>query len=45
MLHALRLYFQRESQGKKTVFIVRNRVITFDEIAKYFHRKGVHDLR
>jgi len=45
MRHALRLYYERESQGKRTVFLVRNRLVPFEEIKRYFHRKGVDNLR
>jgi hypothetical protein len=44
MLCALRLAFQREAQGKKTEFLIRGRVVTFDNVKKYFRRrKEVHD--
>ena len=45
MRHALSLYFEREAQGLKTVFLVRNRLIPFEEVRRYFRRKGVKDLR
>jgi len=44
MEYALRIYYQRESQGKKTAFLVRNRLVTFDDIRNYIRRKGVDDL-
>ena len=44
MLYALRLAFQRQAQGKKTVFLIRGRIVTFDNIKQYFRRKGIHDL-
>jgi hypothetical protein len=45
MLCALKLAFQREAQGKKTVFVIRGRVVTFENIKDYFRRKGVRDLQ
>ena len=46
MLCALRLAFQREAQGKKTVFLIRGRVVTFHDIKQYFRRrKEAHDLQ
>jgi len=45
MLVALRLAFQRQAQGKKTVFLIRGRLVTFDDVKQYFRRKGVHDLQ
>lgn len=45
MLCALRLAFQREAQGKKTVFLIRGRAVTFHDVKQYFRRKGVYDLQ
>jgi hypothetical protein len=45
MLCALKLAFQREAQDKKTIFVIRGRVVTFDNIKDYFRRKGVRDLQ
>ena len=45
MLYALSIGFPREAQGRKTNFMIRGRVVTFDNIKHYFRRKGVHDLR
>jgi hypothetical protein len=45
MLYAVQVALNRESQGKKTVFLIRGRVITFDEVQHYFRRRGVRDLR
>jgi len=44
MLCALRLALPREAQGKDTVFSIRGRLVTFDDVKHYFRRKGVHDL-
>jgi hypothetical protein len=44
MVLALRFALQREAQGKKTVFLIRSRVVTFHNIKQYFWRKGVHNL-
>ena len=45
MLVALRLAFQREAQGKKTVFWIRGRLVTFQDVKQYFQRKRIHDLQ
>jgi hypothetical protein len=45
MLYAVHIALPRESQGKKTVFVIRGRVVTFEEVQYYFRRKGVRDLR
>jgi len=45
MLYAVQVALDRESQGKKTAFLIRGRVITFDEVQHYFRRRGVRDLR
>jgi hypothetical protein len=45
MLYALRIAFQRESEGKMTVFFIRGRMVTFEDIKHYFRRKGVRDLQ
>ena len=44
MSAALRIALAREAQGKKSLFLNRGRIITFDDIKRYFKRKGVHDL-
>lgn len=44
MLYAVQVALNRESQGKKTAFLIRGRVITFDEVQHYFRRRGVRDL-
>jgi hypothetical protein len=44
MLCALSLALPREAQGKDTVFWIRGRLVTFDDVKHYFRRKGVHDL-
>jgi hypothetical protein len=44
MLAALSIALAREEQGKKSLFLNRGRLITFDEIKDYFKRKGIHDL-
>ena len=45
MLVALRMALAREAQGKKTIFVIRNREVTLEEIKHYFKRKGVRDPR
>jgi hypothetical protein len=45
MLYSLRLALSREAQGKDTIFLIRGRVVTFDDIKQYFRRKRVHDLQ
>ena len=45
MLHAVKIALERESQGKKTAFLIRGRVVTFEAVQHYFRRKGVRDLR
>jgi hypothetical protein len=45
MLYAVHIALPRESQGKKTVFVIRGRVVTLEEVQYYFRRKGVWDLR
>jgi serine/threonine protein kinase len=44
MLSALRIALQREDQGKKSVFLIRDREITFEEIKHYFRRKGIRNI-
>ena len=44
MMYALKIAFERESQGKKTAFIIRGRVVPFEEVQHYFRRKGVRDV-
>src|SRR5271170_7120728 len=44
MSAALRIALAREAQGKKSLFLNRGRLITFDDIKHYFKRRGVHDL-
>ena len=39
-LFAMHSAFQREAQGKKTVFLVRDRIVTFQDVKQYFKRKG-----
>ncbi|PMD39616.1 hypothetical protein L207DRAFT_583479 [Hyaloscypha variabilis F] len=45
MLYAVKIALERESQGKKTAFLIRGRVVSFEEVQYYFRRKGVRDLR
>jgi hypothetical protein len=45
MSAALSIALAREAQGKKSVFLNRGRVVTFEEIKHYFRRKGIHDLQ
>jgi hypothetical protein len=45
MLFALKLAFDREAMGKKTVFSIRGRLVTFQDVKHYFHRKGVRDVK
>ena len=45
MLFALRLASQREAEGKKTVFNIRERKVTVEEIKHYFRRKGMLDTK
>jgi hypothetical protein len=45
MLYAVKIALERESQGKKSAFLIRDRVVTFEEVQHYFRRKGVRDLR
>jgi hypothetical protein len=44
MLFALKLAFEREAMGKKTVFLIRSRLVTFQDVKHYFRRKGIRDL-
>lgn len=44
MLGALRVVLEREAQGKKSIFLDRGRLVTFEDIKYYFRRKGIHDL-
>ena len=45
MLYAVKIALEREAQGKKTAFVIRGRVVAFEEVQHYFRRKGVRDLR
>jgi hypothetical protein len=45
MLFALRLALDREAKGKKTVFSIRGRLVTFENVKHYFRRKGIRDLQ
>lgn len=45
MLFALRLALEREAKGKKTVFMIRGCLFTFEGIKHYFRRKGVRNLQ
>jgi hypothetical protein len=45
MLYAVRIALERESQGKRTAFLIRGRIVTFEEVQHYFYRKGVRDLK
>jgi hypothetical protein len=45
MLYAVKIALERESQGKKSAFLIRGRMVTFEEVQHYFRRKGVRDLR
>lgn len=40
---ALRIAIQRETQSKKTAFIIGNRTVTRKEIDRYLQRKGICD--
>jgi hypothetical protein len=44
MSAALSIALAREAQGKKSIFLYRGRLITFDDIKHYFKRKCIHDL-
>jgi hypothetical protein len=44
MSAALSIALAREAQGKKSLFVNRGRLITFDDIRHYFKRRGIHDL-
>ena len=44
MLVALRYTLQRQAQGRKSVFLIRERIVTFDDVKRYFRRKGVRDV-
>ncbi|PSN71511.1 hypothetical protein BS50DRAFT_570851 [Corynespora cassiicola Philippines] len=44
MLTALQLAFHRKTQGKETIFRIRGRLVTLQEVERYFHRKGARDL-
>jgi hypothetical protein len=41
MLAALRIASEREAQGKKTSFVIRNREVTLEQVKHYFKRKGI----
>jgi len=43
MLYALRIALDREKSGKQTEFLIRGRVLTLDEVKRYFRRKRVRD--
>ncbi|KAE9372648.1 hypothetical protein N431DRAFT_457350 [Stipitochalara longipes BDJ] len=45
MLHAVRVALERQSLGKRTAFLIRGRVVSFEEVQRYFRKKGVRDLR
>ncbi|KAL3422848.1 hypothetical protein PVAG01_04595 [Phlyctema vagabunda] len=45
MLYALRIASERRAQGKETTFLIRERVVTFDEIRHYFKRRGDRTLQ
>ena len=45
MLAAIRLASQRQAQGKETIFWIRGRLVTFQDVKHYFRRKGVRDLQ
>lgn len=45
MIYALKLALDREAMGKKTVFSIRGRMMTFQDVKHYFHRKGVRDVK
>ncbi|KAH8765188.1 hypothetical protein BGZ57DRAFT_930732 [Hyaloscypha finlandica] len=45
MICALKLALDREAMGKKTVFSIRGRLVTFQDVKHYFHRKGVRDVK
>jgi hypothetical protein len=38
---AQRIASEREAQGKKTNFVIRNREVTLEQVNHYFKRKGV----
>ena len=44
MLYAARMAFERHTRGKETNFVIRGRLVTLDEVKRYFRRKGVRDL-
>lgn len=44
MVYAVAIALERQAQGKKTSFLIRGRVVTFEEVQHYFRRKGVRDL-
>jgi hypothetical protein len=44
MYAALSIALAREAQGKKSSFLNRGRLFTFDDIKHYFKRKGINDL-
>jgi hypothetical protein len=44
MLVGLRIALEREAQGKKSIFLDRGRLVTFEDIKNYFKRKGIYDL-
>ena len=45
MLYSVKLALERESQGKKTAFVIRGRVVTFEQVKHYSQKKGVRDLK
>jgi hypothetical protein len=45
MVFALKLAFEREAMGKETFFRIRGRLVTFQDVKHYFHRKGIRDLK
>ena len=44
MLYAAKVALDRKAQGKRTTFVIRSRIVTFEEVQHYFRRKGVRDL-
>ena len=39
-----RLYLTRKAQGKKSIFKIRDRVVDYSEITRYFRRKGIYNI-
>ena len=39
-----RLYLTRKAQGKRSIFKIRDRVVDYSEITRYFRRKGIYNI-